>query len=91
MGRNNPIHCYRLGAERLESCPAKKGLGVNSRSQPGTLRSVECVQSRPMELMNGLEHKSYKEQLRKLGVQSLEERRFRSDRITLLQLPERRL
>jgi len=28
LGQNNPMQCYRVGEEWLESCPAEKYLGV---------------------------------------------------------------
>ncbi|PKU37414.1 hypothetical protein llap_12287 [Limosa lapponica baueri] len=70
---------YGLAAKSHRDLETEHFIEMKSK----VIEVLERVQRRTTKLVKGLEHKSYEERLRELGVFSLEKRRLRGDLLAL--------
>ncbi|PKU46338.1 pol- hypothetical protein [Limosa lapponica baueri] len=92
LGHSNPNHRYKLGREWTERSPEEKDLGVLvdeklndvhlwSPQHRKVMDLLEQIQRSATKMIRGLEHLSYEDRLRELGLFSLEKRRLRGNLI----------
>jgi len=79
MGRNNPKHQYRFGTDLLESSSVERDLGVQVDDRLMMSQQCALVAKHVTKMIRGLEHLSYEERLRELGLCSLKKKRLRED------------
>lgn len=63
-------HCY---CHCVKGIYASAPIHVSGAERCRPAKALQCVQRRSVKMMRGLEHKSYEEQLRELGLLSGEE------------------
>ena len=89
------LACIRhtvVSRSRAVIVPHLLGTGVQcwAPHYKNDIEVLEHVQRRAMRLVKGLEHKSYEDRLRELGLFRLEEKEAKGRPYCFLQLPERR-